>query len=287
MIRNIAIKNPIIDIVNDISSKWQLSNLRTLVPLSLTNNYVAVAYSAIYKTDVVLKVLLANTHEPEALMLLNGDICVKLLDYDPATKCMLLEYITPGTTLKPFFPEEDYKAIEIAADVIKNLHEKNLIPQAKRDDFKTVNQWLDLLYTFKSKKIPEWLLEKAKLLATKLLSMPQELYLLHGDLHHENIILKSTNSWIVIDPKGVIGPLEYEVGRFLMNPMPDLLKQPNAKEIIRNRINKFSEIFGFEKQRLIDWAFAQAILSVCWAEQGENEKSFNYFMKFAETVDDL
>ena len=41
--------------------------------------------------------------------------------------------------------------------------------------------------------------------------------LLHGDFHHFNILL-SGRVWLVIDPKEVIGPAEYEVGPLLMNP---------------------------------------------------------------------
>ena len=42
--------------------------------------------------------------------------------------------------------------------------------------------------------------------------------LIHGDLHHYNILL-SKDSWLAIDPKGVIGPAAYEVGPLLMNPL--------------------------------------------------------------------
>ena len=268
-----------------LSKKWQLSDIRPLVKLPPVNNYVARAHSAQYKADVVLKILIADTHEPEALELFKkNSSCVKLLDYDRDHRGLLLEYIQPGISLKTLFPAHDTQAIEITAEIIKKLHRKNLVSQAK--GLKTVNQWLELLNYFQSKKISQCLLEKARLLAQKLLSTEQELYLLHGDLHHENI-LQDHQEWIAIDPKGVIGPLEYEVGRFIMNPIPDLLEQQNAQEIIKIRIDKFSEIFGFDKQRLIDWTFVQAVLSACWTEQGGSEDFFNYFVKFAQVIECL
>ena len=43
--------------------------------------------------------------------------------------------------------------------------------------------------------------------------------LIHGDLHHYNILIVGKYSWLAIDPKGVIGPAAYEVGPLLMNPL--------------------------------------------------------------------
>ena len=275
-------KKLLTDSITVLSQKWGLSNFRSLGDPKNLNNYVSLVYSSIYTTDVVLKILLTNTHEAEALALFNGNGCVRLLDYDVETKGLLLEYISPGITLKSLFPINDAQAAQITAEVIKKLHAKNLIP--KEHSFKTVNQWLDLLNKFQSKKIPERLLEKARQLSEKLLSLKQEQYVLHGDLHHENILRSSDETARAIDPKGVIGPLEYEVGRFIMNPIPDLLQQHDAQKIIKNRIDIFSEIFGFEKQRLLDWAFVQAVLSACWTEQGGSEELFNYFVKFAEIM---
>ena len=272
------------DILSDISHTWKLSSLRPLVPSSSTKNYVFLAYSEEYKTDVVLNLLFTDTHEPQALRFFNGNHCVRLLEYDPELKCLLLEYVRPGISLKSFFPKDDKRALEIAAQLIKKIHVKNA--PIKATGFKTVNQWLELLYAFKSKKIPFDALRKAQELSKKLLNVKQELYVLHGDLHHENI-LKSGDTWIAIDPKGIIGPLEYEVGRFTMNPKPDLLEQPNIKMIIKNRVNLFSALFGFDKQRLIDWAFVQAVLSACWSEEDGNEGSFDYFIKLAQTVENL
>ena len=42
--------------------------------------------------------------------------------------------------------------------------------------------------------------------------------LLHGDLQHYNVLLDKDRGWVAIDPKGVVGELEYEVGALLRNP---------------------------------------------------------------------
>ena len=43
--------------------------------------------------------------------------------------------------------------------------------------------------------------------------------LLHGDLHHWNILSDADRGWMAIDPKGVIGASCLDVGRFINNAM--------------------------------------------------------------------
>ena len=45
----------------------------------------------------------------------------------------------------------------------------------------------------------------------------EPLVLLHGDLHHDNILRKGDRDWVVIDPQGVVGAGFLEAGRFLQN----------------------------------------------------------------------
>lgn len=260
-----------------LSNKWQLSNLRPLAKSAFTNNHVILAYSACYRTDVVLKICPSDdiTYEQKTLHYFNGHGCVKLLDYDAQNHGLLLEYIQPGSMLKDLFPRDDSKAVEIAANVIKELHfHQNLL--VNLHEFPTINAWLDLLGNYKGEKVSETLLKEAKNLSDKLLNTQGNLYVLHGDLHHENI-LQHGDSWVAIDPKGVVGELEYEFGAFIRNPVPELLQESNAEQIIMHRIDQFSNIFGCEKQRLIDWSFVQAVLVACWSE-------WDYYSQFAEII---
>ena len=84
------------EILPYLCNRWQLSNLVLLGEDSPRNNYVAQAYSQLYQKDVVLKILLADTHELEMLKLYNGNGCVSLLDYDTEKNAFLLELVTPG-----------------------------------------------------------------------------------------------------------------------------------------------------------------------------------------------
>ena len=261
------------------SHTWQLSNPRLLAQSKFTQNYVVMCYSARYQSDVVLKICptMDIIHEQKALTYFNGNGVVKLLDYDIENKGLLLAYVKPGTALKSLFPIHEAPTIEIVAQVIQKLHAH--AQNAPLHDFQTVNQWLDLLKTHRSHKIPDALIKKASRLADKLLSSQRKVVLLHGDLHHENI-LQNNNEWIAIDPFGLVGEIEYEVGAFIRNPVPELLDQPHPKDIIIFRIERLSALLGFEKQRLIDWSFVQAVLAACWSD-------WVYYVTFAQLIEDL
>ena len=112
--------------------------------------------------------------------------------------------------------------------------------------------------------IPDASLKKARKLRDQLLKTAEPAVLLHGDLHHDNI-LQNGYDWLVIDPKGVIGEPVYEVAAFVRNPIPELLHHADATTIIHNRITLFSELLGIPAKRILDWCFVQAVLAWVWA----------------------
>lgn len=106
--------------------------------------------------------------------------------------------------------------------------------------------------------------------------------LLHGDFHHFNILL-SERGWLVIDPKGVIGPVGYEIGPLMINPWnsfsdgsrPALPKKhrdnvsliEGFKAQTERRVNIISERLGWERESILNWATAHAVLSSWWDMQ--------------------
>jgi streptomycin 6-kinase len=107
---------------------------------------------------------------------------------------------------------------------------------------------------------------------------------MHGDFHHFNI-LSSERGWLVIDPKGVIGPAGYEAGPLLMNPWGDLLNGRNHRLLTERRIDILHERLGFERERIREWGLAHAILSAWWGI--EDNTGWEYSLAFAEMIADL
>ena len=275
------------DVVQYFVTKWKLVNVRPFMHVTATNNYVAVVHSQLYKSDFVLKVGLKNVIGSEiiALQKFQGDDCVKLINFDEEKSGLLLEYIQPGTSLKDLFlGGQEERSIKIFVDVVKKLHEdKNCF---ELSTFKTVEQRLDLLYQFKSNQISDRLLDKSCMVSDKLIRTQEQLRLLHGDLHHENILQRG-DEWVAIDPQGVVGELECEVASFMCNPMFTLLQQQNLQQLIENRFVLVSKFLNFDKQRLIDWSFVQAVLAACYSEQDDQKGALQYFISMAEIFENL
>lgn len=88
--------------------------------------------------------------------------------------------------------------------------------------------------------------------------------ILHGDLHHENILFSAKRGWLAIDPKGICGDPGYEVGPFMLNQLPSGASDTAAAEILQQRLAIFSEELAVSQGRLAKWAFCHAVLSAVW-----------------------
>jgi len=95
--------------------------------------------------------------------------------------------------------------------------------------------------------------------------------LLHGDLHHENILRAQRQPWLAIDPKGLAGEPAYEVGAHLRNLPAHLLAQPQPERFIARRADILAEELGLDRDRLLGWGLAQAVLSAWWCIEDNME----------------
>lgn len=102
--------------------------------------------------------------------------------------------------------------------------------------------------------------------ANVLLSSPQNEVVLHGDLHHGNILDFGTKGWLAIDPKGLVGERGFDYANIFTNPDLADPTKPVAIEPERfaQRVNIVSEIAKIERQRLLMWIIAWCGLSSAW-----------------------
>jgi streptomycin 6-kinase len=91
-------------------------------------------------------------------------------------------------------------------------------------------------------------------------------------LHHENILSSERESFLAIDPKGIIGDVGYEISVFLINHFWWLSDDPDRREKMNDLIKQFSRSFEIKPQDLRKWAYAQMVLSSWWTfeENGAN-----------------
>ena len=251
------------ELLAEYERRWSLTLGPPFEPLPY--HYVAPGVRA-DGTDVVLKLGVPHDEfgcQVEALRRYDGQGMVRLLEAEPDCGALLMERLQPGTMLTQV---DDERATEIAAEVMRELWRPLPNPQS----FPTVAEWAagiaDLRAGFDggTGPLPRRLVEQAEGLFAELLSSQAEPVLLHGDLHHENILL-SERGWLAIDPKGVIGEAAYEIGALLRNPMPRVVEWPDLPRIQSRRVDQFADLLGFDRQRIIGWGIAQAVLSACWS----------------------
>jgi streptomycin 6-kinase len=252
------------DILADCERRWNIT-IEPPIP-NLSFNYVAPARRA-GGARVIVKATSPTGEfgwESEALRLCDGHGMAQLLDAHIDDEVMLLEYLYPGTLLRGI--EDDELATSIAAAVMRDLWR----PAPEQHSFKTVQDWgkgfdrLRQRYNGGSGPFRPALLEEAETLYAELCASMTTPVLLHGDLHHDNILAAERRPWLAIDPKGVIGEAAYETGSWLRNPYPGLLNLPQPGRVLARRIDQFAEELGFERARIRDWALAQAVLSDWW-----------------------
>ncbi len=244
--------------------RWQI---RIDAPFAgLSYHYVAPAVDT-SGNALVVKALVPTgefAQEIEALRLFDGHGVAQLLAHDLENEVILLERLQPGTMLSSC--EDDEEATLIIADVMMSV--RRSVPA--EHPFPTVQDWgkgfvrLREHYQGGTGPFPRALLEEAESLFTELSASMDALLLLHGDLHHENILYSQQRGWLAIDPKGLIGEAAYEVGTMLHNPLPRLLHYPDPARVLARRVDLLSEVLGIERARVRGWGLAQSMLSVWW-----------------------
>ena len=248
--------------------------LRDCLPISdLSYNYLEFARTET-GTPVVLKMSPPNKEfdtEIMALQLFNGQYAVRLLEADPLIGAMLLERVLPGDNLLSI--PDDKIATQIAALLMKNLWQ----PAPLGNDFPSMADWClgfqryQGTFLGKMGPIPAALVDHAAALAAELLRDKQEPRLLHGDLHHLNILRGNKDNWIAIDPKGVIGEPAFEVGPLVFNPIPALLHWPGLQGVLSRRLVILAEILELDRKHLAAWSYVRMVLSAIWdVEEGSD-----------------
>jgi streptomycin 6-kinase len=259
-------------ILRQAEQRWSLTVHDSFRPLSY--NYVAPATRQ-DGTAVVLKAGVPNAElgtEMAALQIFDGRGAVRLIDTDAEAGLLLLERLKPGSTLVHLAHDEH--ATVAAIGVMRQLWQ----PVHTIGPFPTVYDWAQGLKRLRTHfdggtgPFPPRLVDAAESLFQELIPSMGQAVLLHGDLHHHNILSAQRQPWLAIDPKGVIGEREYEVGALLRNPITELLTYPNLEATMRRRVDLIVDHLGFDRQRVTGWAAAQAVLAGWWSIEDQADR---------------
>lgn len=243
-----------------------------------------VAFCTRRGTPLVLKITKQRGdewHAGDVLRAFDGDGAVRVYESDGGA--VLLERLVPGDELVELVRRgEDEAATEILAQVMRQMSH-----HAPPAECPTVHHWargFDRYLKANDSQVTRDLVVEASDLYRSLANSQQRPMLLHGDLQHYNVLFDSNRGWIAIDPKGVVGELEYEVGAILRNPVeqPDLFTSP---VIINRRLRALTDALALNYQRALEWSFAQSVLSAIWdIEDGFAVTPDHHTLKLAQSI---
>ncbi len=213
--------------------------------------------------------------EIEALRSHNDPRIVPLIDADPSLSIMLLRRIMPGSTLRSQVERgavDEHEAASIAGELLPRYWTS----PGDRQAFIPLHRWYRALFAYAEKypdgggRLPNRHVQLGLAAARELLATPEPPVTLHGDLHHDNVLLDAEQGWTIIDPKGLIGERGHDIGSWMLNPV-GVDKRPDLATLTNDRLDWFSESLEIDRYRLWQWAMAHSILSDCWnLESGDD-----------------
>jgi len=246
--------------------------------LSLGAPYADSSYSYVVRvaradgTPAVLKLSFPSEHvgrEAAALRAFAGRGSVALFAYEASAGAILLERAEPGMQLAQLCQGDDERATSIAADVVRTLD----CQLPSNFAFPSVETWLSDARSISERTelspVVRALVSDALAVASELVRSSSQNLLLHGDLHQFNI-LAGGETWLAIDPSGIVGERECEIGPLILNPV-ELLRQPGLSEFLNRRLRQLCDEVGLDRRRAHAWSFVRAVLAILWSLEDHGE----------------
>ena len=212
--------------------------------------------------------------EIEALRIWHGVGAALLLEADPDLGALLLERVLPGSVLAEV--ADDDQTVRAAAGLLRLLWQ----PVPASSQLRSLESWCDAYDRNRGSLgdgaagCPRALFQTADHLRAELIASTVSPVMLHGDVHHFNILRSERAGWLAIDPKGLVGDRCFDVCQFLRNP------GPVPAGVNRRRLDIFADELGLERARLSKWCLVHAVLDVCW--DFEDGRSIQPALAYAE-----
>lgn len=252
--------------LSDYCIKWNLTDPEKIAK-TLTSDVYRVKYQDNY---AVLKMLssFGQKHEalsPCVLKCFNGNGAAEVLEFDDCAH--LIEFID-GPHLKSLVENgDDGRATEITCDVLNKLHNYSGPVPSQVIHLKA---HFRALFAISNVKSSDPIFSAGAKVAEQLLETQQDVVMLHGDIHHKNILNSSKRGWLAIDPQCVLGERTFDIANSFFNP-DDMSSLVESETRIRSMCNIFSKRMGLGTTRILEFAFAYGCLSSAWCiEDGQS-----------------
>lgn len=268
------------------ADKWSLTSFQ-FIP-SYSANLVFKCESDLYGSSI-LKI--SNPCATETLTEFStleeykGRPFCKVYDIDREHGIILEERIEPGYTLRKESSLE--RRLAVFCSLYTDLH----IEPADAEIYPTYLTWVNRITNYMSQRqdAEELYLhmKKAQEICISLSSQYSKERLLHGDFHHDNILLGGHGEYKIIDPKGVIGDPIFDTPRFILNEFEEEIT-PELYDKINNIILTLEKELHIPGEILRQCLYVETAMGNCWSVQDgaspeEFPKLLNY-VAFAERI---
>ncbi len=194
-----------------------------------------------------------------------GEGAARVFAHD--ANALVMERATgPGSLMQMALNGQDDEASCIACATVARLHAPRPSPPP---GLFSLERWFESLWTAAEHEGGP--LFDCAATARTLLASQQDIVVLHGDVHHDNILDFGPRGWLAIDPKRVMGERGYDYANLICNP--DL---PTCADPVRfnRQVEVIAHAAGLTRPRLLQWVVAHAGLSAAWfLEDGERERA--------------
>ncbi|MDI9634590.1 aminoglycoside phosphotransferase family protein [Kamptonema cortianum] len=245
--------------VIQLSEKWNFRFLNVMP--NLTYNFVALVEVIPTGERAILKMGLRHENiatEVRWLQCFSKGI-PKVYWHDDEYHAFLMKCLEPENSLKTLVKiGQDDCATRTLCRTIRDLQSH----QQKKSEFPHISELAGSLSSLKN-HFDGRMLSKAESLFHELTTDRTKDVVLHGDLHHDNV-LSSGATWKVIDPHGYVGDPAFEVGAMIYNPCDYFPKESSLSQIVERRLKILAEELPFDAKRIKAWAYCRTALSIAW-----------------------
>ena len=193
--------------------------------------------------------------------------CVQLIDSDEKVGAVLMERVMPGASIRMLAQSRSEDSV---SRQVRHLIEKTPLRMGDGDHFPTYRDWCFLAFAECSQNQDAGALlvhmARVEAMLARVVSRYESGWLLHGDLHHDNILLHDSGDYIAVDPKGVIGPRLFEYGRFVHNFFEDRRHSMSVENILTQRIAALKGEYSEDEILMV--GYVDLVLASCWSLNG-------------------
>ncbi|MGW5452849.1 aminoglycoside phosphotransferase family protein [Nocardia sp. NPDC003979] len=262
------------DVVAGLAERWALSEF-TAPFGGGTHAYVAGARRG-DGPHAVLKVPMVdeeNIAEATALYAYDGDGAVRLLEFDPTTGAMLLEWAFPGTELltQPGFPSlegrpENAEKVKAACELYRRLRRPAPAVPDSFPAFPAATDVIDGLRTgltdpAVAQAISPSLRTSVERWCVTLSEPDGPLLIVNRDTHLGNIVAAEREPWLLIDPKPCLGEASFDAGFLLMIQIQSDPTPEHADTVIAAT----AAALDVDPERARGWALIRTVEELTWA----------------------